>query len=377
MGRQGHTVADWRVVDGPWSGAASLPFRWTSIEQLYFTPGPASREVNLWGDNNDTVVDQTDTFRVTGRDVDSTFIPLVDLAAFVYRRLNLPIAADPRFETDPDGDNEFFLTLNSSPPVGFRNVAFLNVRGWDGQTAVDAGDGVDTLDIRPYADATPQGWGLAVTFDEGNPVDDGVQADLLIYRTSANGGAVSEAIVVQPAGPGNGQVVATNAAFGTPIVAIDFAANQDLIVVDDDGAASDTDTLTLRGTNADQAGASGREEWDVDFGAAGDPTAPFVTVTDTASSAVLYRLLNTFDAGGVATFFTVTLDSLGGVDVFHVTPNADVALMINGGTPTGKIPGQGDVLDIVPAAADALTYSAGPEADAGQFVAGHEPADQL
>src|SRR5690606_32353571 len=117
-------------------------------------------------------------------------------------------------------------------------------------------DDVDTLQLRPYADNSPQGWGIHVNFNEGVPgaadvLPDGDAADLLIYETSQAGGPVSEAIVVQPSAVDAGQLVVTDAANGTPIVTISYLANTDLRILDNDGFASDTDTLTLRGTHAD------------------------------------------------------------------------------------------------------------------------------
>ena len=61
---------------------------------------------------------------------------------------------------------------------------------------------------------------------------------------------------------------------------------------------------------------------------------------------------------------------MGGADTINVTPDPTVAVLVDGGTPIGKIPGQGDVLNLIAAAADTLTYLPGPEADAGQFLVG-------
>ena len=62
----------------------------------------------------------------------------------------------------------------------------------------------------------------------------------------------------------------TNASFGTPIVDIDYVANTDIIVIDDDLFLNDTDTLTLRGTNPDNPNTDGNEYVVADFTAAGD-----------------------------------------------------------------------------------------------------------
>ena len=84
----------------------------------------------------------------------------------------------------------------------------------------------------------------------------------------------------------------TNGAFGTPIVTISYINNLDIIVNDDDGGLSDTDTLTLRGTNPDNVGTSGKEFVRRDFTAAGDLANPLVTVWDVSPSLMMYRVRN-------------------------------------------------------------------------------------
>ena len=88
-------------------------------------------------------------------DVDSTAGPIVG-------------QPNPEFQPDADGANEFFLEINGSAPIGVRNVQYLNAIG---------GNLVDTLDVRPYADDTPRGWGIDVFYDEGAPDGDGAQND--------------------------------------------------------------------------------------------------------------------------------------------------------------------------------------------------------
>ena len=132
----------------PVTGTPTLEFGFSSIESTILTPGPASQTVNLIGDNNG-VAAQTDNFVVLGIDVDANLAPIA--------------GAQPEFQPDADGDNEFVLQINGSAPIGFRNVAFLNVTG---------GDEIDTLELTPYADDTPTGWGIDVTYDEGAPGGD-------------------------------------------------------------------------------------------------------------------------------------------------------------------------------------------------------------
>jgi len=305
-----------------------LPFNYSSIEGLWLT---GATTVNLIGDNNDTAP-QTDNFVVEGR-----------------------------------GFQEAAINVNGSGPIFFDGLQLLNVIGHDE---------VDTLEITPYADDTPLGWGVDVFYDEGEPTqDDGGQSDLIILHTSLLGGAVSEDIVIQPAGPESGEIVVTNAGFGTPIVDVDYVANLDIIVLDDDGFANDSDTLTLRGTNPDNPLTSGSETLDIDFGAAGAVASPMVTVSDTSTSTLLYRLRTIDDpiVSGDPTFSTVYFDSLGGTDVFDVTPDAHVAVTIDAGNPIGAIQSSGDTLNVTTGSAT-YTVALNEDLDSGTVaVSGAQP----
>ncbi len=322
------------------NSGGSFNLTWSSIENVILTPGPESQTVNLFGDNDDPLVDQPDNFVIVGEDVDSTLEPIP--------------GAEPQFQPDPDGDNEFSLVINGSAPIGFRNVATLNAYGDDSaltdsdeEVPTELGDS-DTLELTPYADDTPQGWGIDVRFDEGKPEGtDGEQADLIILHTSLLGGEVSEDVVIQPAGPESGEIVVTNGSFGTPIVDVDYVANLDIIVLDDDGFANDTDTLTLRGTDPANPGTSGNETLEINFGAAGTLADPMVEVTDCSGPTLLYRLRTIDDASGNPTFSTVHFDTLGGTDLLNVTPDADVAVTIDAGDPIGTLQSEGDTLNVI------------------------------
>lgn len=157
---------------------------------------------------------------------------------------------------------------------------------------------------------------------------------LLIYNTSVFGGQTSEALVIQPSGPEDGELVATNASNGTPIVDVDYVANLDIIVNDNDGFQNDVDSLTLAGTNPDTPATSGRETFDVDLDASGTVSDPVVEVRD--GGTLLYRLRS--QAG----FSRVTLDGQGEADTFNVAPSS-VAVHVEGGSPGGL----GDVLNVV------------------------------
>ncbi len=288
------------------NAAGLLGVSFTSIERTEVVPG--NGRVQLIGDNNDPAVEQTDHFIVVGQDIGSD-------------------------GGDADGANEFTLRINAdttapnAPALYFNNVTNLDVFGAD-LTGVDGGQ-VDTLEITPWADNTPRGWGIATFFDEDAPAGaDGAAADLLIVHTSAFGGPVSENIVVQPSGPDNGEVNITNAGFGTPIANISYINNTDIIVLDDDGFLSDTDTLTLKGTNPGTPQASGNDTFNIDLTAAGNAANPLVDVRDSSGGVSLYRVQN------FTGFNTLSIAMLGGRDTANVIGrnNGSIALEIDGGS---------------------------------------------
>lgn len=317
-----------------------LPTLITSIENTSISLFGGT--VNLLGDNNDPAVDQPDHFVVVGRDVDG-------------------------FEGDA-GFQEMSVTINGSAPILIDGVQTLNVFGDDSTLTPSTGNDVDTLELTPYADNTPRGWGVSVLFNEGNPSQsDGDATDLLIYHTALFGGNVSENIVVQPSGPENGEVRVTNAADGSLITTISYVANLDIIVIDDDGSLSDTDTLTLRGTEASTPQASGRELFDVDVSRAGTVVDPMIVVQDLAPinplAPVLYRVRS------VTGISHINIQSLDGEDVIQVRPVTTTSFSVDGGPPSGFAPVRGDILNVI-SGGDTIGFGAGPQADEGTFYIG-------
>ncbi|MFM2096035.1 MAG: hypothetical protein RIS70_3159, partial [Planctomycetota bacterium] len=280
----------------------------SSIERILLSPG--NGVVNLIGDNNLSNYDQNDHYVIAGRDVDGN--------------------------SYDGGIQEMTLVINGSAPMLLDNVQFLNAYGYDLQgidlrnPGIDAKSdfeqgGIDTLDVRPYADNQPRGWNVHINFNEGAPVGpDDDQVDLLIYRTSLYGGAVSEEIVVQPSAPDAGQLFANNSATNTPIVVIDYLGNTDIQLLDDDGFQSDTDTATLRGTNPDanHPNVSGNDQFVADFSAVGNAANPQVVVSDIDSGTVLYRLQK------LENFNLVKLQTLAGGDEVSLIGRTDGSLRI-------------------------------------------------
>ena len=333
----------------------------SSIERMRLTPG--NGVVNLIGDNNDPNEDQNDNFVVVGRDVD----------------------AGGSLDA---GVQEMTVEINGSTPILIDDVSDLNVYGFDlvGELNLNDPDpnrvdlpvdvnplnDIDTLDITPYADDTPRGWGVDVLFNEGLPDQtDGAPNDLLIYNTSAFGGEVSEDIVVRPSGPDNGELVVTNGSFGTPIVDIDYVGNTDIIVLDNDGFVNDTDTLTLLGTNPDTLQVSGHDSFVVDFDAAQTMDDHLVTVTDSASDAILYRLRGFTDpiTGVQSPIASVTFDMLSGND--SMTFRAPNAFAFGAGVSQVEVLGRGgdDAVEVNLDGRDSwhngrLTFDGGIGADA-------------
>src|SRR5207249_11473169 len=106
-----------------------------------------------------------------------------------------------------------------------------------------------------------------------------------------------------------GQLLSTNRADGSLIVAIAYVNNTDIIVTDDDGFTTDTDTLTLLGTDPSAPGTSGNERVVANFTNAGDAANPIVTVFDTQGTpalgddTILYRLRTNPVAGAAPLTF--------------------------------------------------------------------------
>ena len=313
------------------AGTPTIPVTFTSIETTQMRTG--NGVVNLIGDNNNPTISQPDNFVVVGQDVDAG---LGDVGS------------------DADGTNEFVVEINGNNPIAVRGVSFLNAFGDDQNPAPGAPDpALDTLEITPYADSTPRSWGIDVFFNEGLPDGaDGDQVDLLIYNTAAFGGGASEDIRIRPAGPDNGELVVTDLNFGTPIVDIDYVANTDIIVNDNDGFLHDTDTLTLLGTNPDNPGTSGNEFVAADFTAAGGAGTPWISVRDGITPLYQVRSFTGFDS--------LDFNLLGGDDRLSITPDSGNAnglqnLVINydGGDPVAS-----DELDLLVATNARVTQGA-------------------
>ncbi|MHC4399105.1 MAG: Ig-like domain-containing protein, partial [Planctomycetota bacterium] len=337
----------------PLSGEPTFGLTWSSIESVVLTPGSSSQTVNLLGDNNDPGVDQNDNYVLVGADVDSLLPPIPD--------------AQPEFQPDADGDNEFFLEINGSAPIGFRNVTTLNAFGDDQNPPPGAAsrgpDHADRLEVTPYADDTPQGWGIDVSFDGGNPSADATDTpDLLVYNSVAG---VAEGIIVAPSGPEAGQLIVNNAATGTPIVVMDYTTNTGIEINGNDGSAGDTDTLILRGSD-------GGDNVSADLTADGGAADPFVSVTDAGSADVLYELID------FSNFDALSFELGAGNDTMHVTPGG-IPVFVDGGGPVGRLQGPGDALNVLTGGAP-FEINQGPESDSGNFlVAGSQPVsfDQI
>lgn len=309
------------------AGTPVLGVEFSSIENVLFRPAATKPFVNLIGDNNGAAT-QDDEFIVVGTDADSN-------------------GADGGFQ-------EFKLMINGSSPINVDGARNLNVLGQDG---------ADTFEVSPYADNTPQGWGIDVTFDEGSTAQ---PQDLLIYNTAFAGPNVSENIIVAPSGPQHGQVRVTNASFGTPIVNINYVSNFDIIVNDNDLSVSDTDTLELRGTTTDTGATSGNEDFAITADAAGAIGTEKVIVTDNNGGAVLYRLRN------LQNIAAVSFDGLSGNDDFTVSVSSAAngfKSTIEGGDPSGTAQDNGDTLD-VRTAGGTIDLNQGAHGDEGTFFIG-------
>src|SRR5262249_20761935 len=144
-----------------------------------------------------------------------------------------------------------------STPINFFGVTTLNVNG-EAQGTNNAHNDINALYITPYADNTPQGWGVQTFFDQGDKNNDG---DLVTFDAIAG---ISENTVIAPSAPLAGQVYATNAATGTSIAVVNYTLNTDIIINGTNSAAGETDTLTLKGADPGP-GTTGNNQFTANF----------------------------------------------------------------------------------------------------------------
>ncbi len=332
-------------VDGPFGVAFS------SIERVNLSPG--NGVVNMIGDNSVAGGNQDDYFKVRGG-IDPLGIPtqVPDGEGGFFTE----------FVRASDGRHQFSLKLGGSwdpatgavgipdvaglqgggisSPLYFYGVTRINAAGGaaasfdtNGNALPDTSDpaGVNALDITPYANNTPQGWGIETYYNQGNPVPDGgvpnpdqdsvpVGSDLLVYNAVAG---VSDNIVVQPSGPQAGQLYDNNAASNTSVAIVNYANNTNIIVNGNDGTLGDTDNLFLKGTDPANAGTSGNDLFDVDLTRTGTAADELVRVTDSASSAPLYNIQN------FTNFNTLNINTLGGRDTTTVVGRQDGSVPLN------------------------------------------------
>ncbi len=306
------------------------------IEMEWTLATPGNGVVNILGDNNTVGVVQNDYNRIIGRDVDSIGSPFPGADADGVNEFSLEIGVKSALGAPPAADD-------LSPPIFFTGVTRINALGGHADLAAPvpsgpfpytpeaAPTGVDTLELTPYADNTPLGWGIETYFHEGDPITDG---DLLIYNGVLG---VSENIVIAPSAPEAGQLFVHNAATGTSIAVVNYLLNTNIIVngSSPSGAAGDTDSLTLRGTAPANPGTSGRDLFDADLTRAGTPGNELVRVTDLVGGAPLYNLQS------FSNFSSLNIQTLTGTDTVNLVNRAGTTVNIDGGDPIS-----GDVLNV-------------------------------
>jgi hypothetical protein len=294
----GDTLNDFTAGDAElWSNAASppvvsiatsgqAPLTYASIQHVNVTPGNGI--VNVYGDNNRSAISQNDGYQVVGKGANA---------------FTLAISGDKADDA------------SYSLPINFAEVRTLNAYG-ESQGGTNAHNDANQLAITPYADNTPQGWGVQTFWNEGDKANDG---DLLIYNGVAG---TSENIVVAPSAQGTGQLYASNAATNTPVAVVNYALNTNIAVNGNNGAAGDSDSLLLKGLNP---GAAGSQEFTVDYPKSGASGAG-ARVTDTVNGNVVYRLASMSNfaslnlaGGGAASQNTLLVE---GYDATGGTPGA-------------------------------------------------------
>ena len=270
----------------------------------------------------------------------------------------------------PNGQNQFSLQIGGnwnpttgdvgnptplglSPKIYFFGVTRINasggaITGFDtrGDAIPDTTSpaGNNALDITPYADNTPLGWGIETYWNQANRNAGGgvPNPDLLVFNGVLG---VSENIVIQPSTYEAGQVFDNNAATNTPIAVVNYVLNSNIIVngSSPSGTAGDTDNLFINGTDPANPGSSGNEDFLADFTASGDATHPMVRVYDAGQTPPTTRptaaelgdttgaLANVlYNLQDFTNFNTINVHALAGTDFFDLLAGrANGALTIN------------------------------------------------
>jgi FG-GAP-like repeat/Bacterial Ig-like domain len=320
----------------------------SSIERTNFTPGTGV--VNVIGNDNDPNVTQNDVFVILGEALPSVNSSTPPVATNDF---SLQIGGDkntagsgPAFY-GPLSAKIYFTGVHQINAYGgavFNGTTndFAHPDGFPGSSVTTPTSTVgDVLDITPYANNTPAGWGITTYWYEGAPagINDG---DLLTFNAAPG---VSNAISVLPSASMYGTVADINGATNTPINVVNYLLNTNIIVNGQTGGnMGNTDTLTLDGTNPDTGvnanvsapPPSGNDDFNADFTAAGTPLAPMVTVTDLNPSAVAFTPL--YNLQTFTGFNTLNVNMLGGADLFNLVAGrvgGGLTVNVDGGPPSG------------------------------------------
>ena len=300
------------------NSAGTVGIGYSSIENLSLTPG--SGVVNVYGNNNNPAGPaQSDYDKVVGTGANA---------------FSLQVGTSTGALPAPPANQVL------SAPINFSGVTTLNVFGGPNTPPTFADSVVNTLNITPWANNTPQGWGIQTFYNQGG----NTAGDLLIWNGLAG---VSEAITVQPSGPLEGQVYASNSASNTPVAVVNYTGNLGIAVEGTHSGTGEIDTLTLDGTSPANGVTSGTDDFVANFAAAGTAAAPLVQVTDAVSSAQLYNVLY---FGNIS---TINFNTLGGGDTVDIASlptgvvlpdgttlptNGSFKINIDGGQPGSRQP---------------------------------------
>jgi hypothetical protein len=337
----------------------------------------------------------------TGGLVQINFATIDGLTALAGASTNLAVSGSADYTVNPGGQSDEGTVLSSGPAITFDGYGAASAIQLDGtgNITVNGTSASDTFNVaatmghvqivgRAVVQRTGTATGLVLSGLDGDDTFN-LPGPQPYASITLEGGTPDQSDIANLTGDGTGPITvtlsdtATVAGGGLGLVSLPgiehtnlnaATANVDVNAnaVDDDisftTTGAESGLLTRAGLN-NEFGLSQVGNLAVD-GLAGDDT---LTVNGTTAvnaftingTQILIATMQGIDS--YAGFAAVTANGLEGSDTFSVTASG-VAVQVNGGDPTGVLPG--DALNINDPVGEAIVFTPGPEADSGSFLVG-------